>query len=178
MRRVFAAVLAAAVVNACGTSGGSTPGGTGGTGGQGPSGSGGTGAGGSGDAAAPDADTLDAFNGACASARWSHVPPACWSCWCAQCADTLNVATRKSMEIFECMFDEQLLVNRTDELACEVRAGTKDCVNGANDDWSKLVQFDLCLMGKATAPAFRACDTECAVDYTGTVCTRYPQTSP
>jgi hypothetical protein len=123
----------------------------------------------------PDAGgTIDDFNGMCEGARWSHVSDACWSCWCAQCGDSLNIATRRSMEIFECMFEKDQLVNDFFELTCEIRAGLADCVDGAMDDWDKLVAFDTCLMQTATFPAFRACEAECGVTYSGDVCTRYP----
>jgi hypothetical protein len=120
------------------------------------------------------AEMVDPFTGMCSSARWSHVSPACWSCWCGECAESLNAATRKSLEIFECMFEQKLLVNDLFELVCEVNAGQAECVDGATDDWDKLVAFDTCLMANATAPAFRACEAECEIDYPGDVCTRYP----
>jgi hypothetical protein len=122
----------------------------------------------------PDGGALDAFDGMCASSRWSHVSEACWSCWCTTCAASLNLATRRSMEIFECMFEEELLVNNFFELACEVRAAQQVCVDGSTADWDKLVTFDQCLMGLPPLGAFRHCETECGVTYPGDVCVRYP----
>lgn len=122
----------------------------------------------------PDAGGLDAFDGMCASSRWSTVSDACWGCWCTQCAASLNAATRRSMEIFECMFEKELLVNNAFELACEVRAGQQECVGTSTDDWNKLVTFDQCLMTLPPLFTFRHCETECGVTYPGDVCTRYP----
>jgi hypothetical protein len=130
----------------------------------------GTGAGG--------APSVDPFNGMCSSARWSTVSPDCWSCWCSKCASSLNAATRRSLEIFECMREKKLLVNDNSQLQCEVRAGTKECVGSDTADWNKLVTFDECLFGALTPKAtgeFRACDTTCGTTYSGDVCTRYPQ---
>jgi hypothetical protein len=122
----------------------------------------------------PDGGGVDAFDGMCATSKWSTFSDACWSCWCTQCAATLNVATRRSMEIFECMFDKELLVNNLLELACEVRAGQQECVGTSTDDWNKLVSFDQCLMTLPPLLAFRHCDTECSTPYPGDVCARYP----
>jgi hypothetical protein len=111
----------------------------------------------------------------CASARWSNVSPACWSCWCAACGDTLNETTPRSQEIFACMFEKDLLVNSLFELSCEVRAGQAECAPDGGSDWDKLVSFDTCLIfSLGAANDFRVCDTECGVSYTGDVCTRYP----
>jgi hypothetical protein len=126
------------------------------------------------DAATADASTIDAYNGMCASARWSNVPQECWSCWCSKCATTLNAATRRSLEIFECMFDKELLVDDGFELLCEVKAGQTECVDGDTSDWDKLVAFDQCLIGMPTVSEFRACDAICKPPYPGDVCTRYP----
>jgi len=132
------------------------------------------------DAAAADAGPVlpdagvDAFDGMCANSRWSTVSDACWSCWCTTCAATLNVATRRSMEIFECMFDKDLLVGNAFELVCEARAGQQECVGTSTDDWNKLVSFDQCLMTLPPLLKFRHCETECGVTYPGDVCTRYP----
>jgi hypothetical protein len=160
--------------------------GHGGTGGE-PLDAGGAGEGGAGGEVAPDASevdaaepmltdasTLDDYNGMCATARWSNVSPECWSCWCERCSDTLNAATRRSFEIFECMFDERLVVDDFLELLCEVRAAEQECVDGSTQDWDKLVAFDTCLIGMPTDTEFRACDTVCRTPYADDVCTRYP----
>lgn len=180
---------AGATTSSSAGSGGVPTASTGGSGGQGAAsggaagtgvvtgGGGGTGAGGSGGmgtAGAGATSMIDAFNGDCTKARWANVSQTCWSCMCSACASTMNLANRKSMEIFECMVQKKLLVNQLVELTCEQRAGLKDCVNGATTEWNNLVTFDLCLMSAPNKTTFRACDTECGTPYPGDVCTRYP----
>lgn len=128
---------------------------------------------GSGGTSAADAmQPVQPFNGDCSTAKWGNVSDACWACACEICEAQLNECDETCVGVMECALDEHCLVGSLSEISCEVTCAQTICSSG--DAFGAAATFDTCLIGAATAPAFRACEQECGIAYTGDVCERFP----
>jgi hypothetical protein len=122
---------------------------------------------------------IDLFNGDCTTAKWAGVSDACWACACTTCKAQLDACDETCASLIQCALTQQCLVGASTDLACEVRCVNQVCVHGdpgrAAANSGPGTAFDLCLIG-TTKPAgqFRACETECQINYTGKVCSEYP----
>jgi hypothetical protein len=158
-----------------GGTGGSAAGGSGGTAGTTDGGSGTSGTGGSMDSGA---SSVDPFNGDCTSAKWANVSDECWACACTACASALNACDETCIDVMWCSIEQDCLVGVGAEINCEIRCVGNQCLTdmAAQMAAGAVIGFDSCLIGSMDKPAgaFRACEAECGIAYTGTVCERFP----
>jgi hypothetical protein len=127
----------------------------------------------------PDAGRPVITNFDCSVNKWANVSDDCWSCLCDSCKTELDACNQDCTDILTCSFDKHTLVNNLNDIRCEIVATGTECVVGEVGlaAAGPLTTFDTCLItatAKKKAGEFRACDTACAVPYSGDVCVRYP----
>jgi hypothetical protein len=119
--------------------------------------------------------SVQPFNGDCTTAKWADVSDDCWSCMCAACADTLNACDEACVGVLECGMQTGCLVNQGDQILCEIRCVSSECLVDAGQGAAQAATaFDTCLISATKPSGFRACEDVCAIPYPGDVCTRYP----
>jgi hypothetical protein len=130
----------------------------------------------------PDAGRPVITNFDCSVNKWANVSDACWSCMCDACKTTLDACNQDCTDILTCSFEKHTLVNVGADLNCEIVATGTECISDevSLNAATPLVTFDTCLLTttKKAAGEFRACDTACAIPYSGDVCVRYPPVPP
>ena len=159
-------------------------GGAGGTGGVGAAGgiagSAGAGAGGS------------AYTGDCAADDWApNVSQACWSCLCAESEANINGCDDACVVVLECVLglppasqsEAHCLAGDFSNIGCEAACVGEERANSPEDaalfevPGGVLSGLDLDLIGSSNKPsgAFRACETECELEYDDdALCGAYP----
>ena len=117
-------------------------------------------------------------DGDCTSAKWASVSDECWACACTACATALNSCDEICMNVMLCSMEQDCLVGVGADISCEIRCVGNQCLTdmAAQMAAGAVVGFDSCLIGSMDKPAgaFRACEAECGIAYTGTVCERFP----